>query len=73
MRDFEIKIQNHSLAKVGFFVSLNGFSSEVAAELKRLGRSEYHIVPIERRDIESYLSSDEGFLDWLQKEICKLR
>jgi hypothetical protein len=65
-------MQNHPLAKVGFFVGLNGFSSEVNAELKRMGRSSYHLVLIDKEDVRSYLSSDERLLDWLEKHISKL-
>ena len=72
IRDFEIKMQNHPLAKVGFFVGLNGFSSEVNAELKRMGRSSYHLVLIDKDDVGSYLTSDESLLDWLEKHISKL-
>lgn len=73
LRDFEVKLQNHvKLAKVGFFVSLNGFSTEVSDELKRMGRSEYHIVLIERDDIVMYLTTEIDFLDWLEKRVSKL-
>jgi hypothetical protein len=68
IRDFEIKIQNHiKLVKIGFFVSLNGFSSEVQSELKRAGRDDYHIVIISKEDIQDYLKSNINFFDWLEK------
>lgn len=74
IRDFEIKLQNHgAMTKIGFFVSLNGFTSEVASELKRMGRSAYHVVLIERQDIVEYLASDVGILNWLETKMCKLR
>lgn len=73
VRDFEVKLQNHTfLVKVGVFVSINGFSSEVASELKRMSRSNYHVVMIERADIVAYLDASEGVLSWLEKRICKL-
>ena len=65
IRDFEIKMQNHPRAKVGFFLSLNGFTSEVLSELRR-GRSDYHFVLITREDIVEYLSSEESLLNWLE-------
>jgi hypothetical protein len=72
LRDFEIKLQNHAkLAKVGFFVSLNGFTSQVFSELKRLGRDEYHIVLIKGDDIKNYLSSKIDFFEWLEQQTSK--
>ena len=45
VRDFETKIRNHAkLAKLNFFIALNGFTSEAEEHIKRLGREEYHIV-----------------------------
>ena len=71
---FEIKMQNHaSLAKLGFFVSLNGFSDEVPSELKRMCRSGYHVVLLTRNEIEEYLASDATLLNWLERQISKLR
>src|SRR5262249_2591072 len=73
VRDFEIKLQNHGvLVKVGVFVSINGFTSEVASELKRMSRSNYHVVMIERNDIVAYLNSNDGVIAWLEKCVCKL-
>lgn len=72
VRDFELKLQNHAkLAKVGFFVSINGFSSEVYGELKRLGRDQYHIVLLDRDDIREYVSSEMEFFYWLEKKASK--
>jgi hypothetical protein len=74
IRDFEIKIQNHgSLAKLGFFVSLNGFTDEVPNELKRMCRSGYHVVLFTCAEIEEYLESDVSLLNWLEKQISKLK
>lgn len=72
IRDFEIKLQNHRLAKVGFFVSMNGFTSAVISEMKRMGRSDYHLTLIERSDIVEYLSSDESLLNWLENKMSQL-
>ncbi len=72
LRNFEIKLQNHAkLVKVGFFVYLNGFSSDVESELKRMGRDEYHVVLIDRDDISQYLSSSTDFFVWLEKQTSK--
>jgi len=48
------------MTKIGFFVGLNGFTSEVLSELKRMGRSRYHIVLIERADIVEVLPAKFG-------------
>lgn len=72
LRDFEMKLQNHSaLAKVGFFVAVNGFTAGVREELKRAGREQYHIVLIDRGDIEDYVSSDVDFFVWLEGRASK--
>jgi hypothetical protein len=72
LRDFEVKLRNHAkLAKIGFFVSLNGFTSEVESELKRMGRDAYHIVLINRHDIDDYLSSSADFFTWLEKRAAR--
>ncbi len=67
IRDFEIKLQNHSkLAKIGFFVSYNGFTSEAITELKRAGREDYHIVLLDKNHINDYLKSKKRFYLWLE-------
>lgn len=72
IRDFEIKLQNHSkLVKIGFFVSLNGFTSEVKSELKRCCRENYHVVPLTRVNIEEFLKTEKQFYAWLEDLIAK--
>jgi len=74
LRDFEMKLQNHApLAKVGFLVSLNGFTGGVDAELKRAGRSPYHVVTLDGDDLDSFAVSDGGFFDWLEARVARLR
>jgi len=69
LRDFEGKLRNHAkLVKVGFFVSINGFSSEVANELKRGSRGDQHVVLLDRSNIEDYLSSKQEFFSWIEKQ-----
>jgi hypothetical protein len=73
IRDFEIKIQNHArLVKVGFFISFNGFTKEAITELKRASRDEYHIVIIDRNDINELISSRIDNLSWLEKLVTKI-
>jgi hypothetical protein len=73
LTNFEIKLQNHTkLVKIGFFVCLNGFTSEVESELKRVGRDEYHVVLIDRKDISEYLSLSTDFFVWLEKQVSKV-
>jgi len=72
LRDFEIKIQNHSnLVQVGFFVSINGFSTEIPEELKRLGRDHYHVILLNKKDIEEFINSDKNFFDWLEGKAAR--
>jgi hypothetical protein len=59
------------LVKVGFFVSLNGFTSEVESELKRSSRDDQHIVLLQRSDIEEYLRSNQDFFTWLEKRATR--
>lgn len=73
IRDFEMKMRNHNkIAKIGFFVSINGFSSEVENELKRAGRDEYHIVLIDSEDLKNYLYSNLKIFEWLKNKTTKI-
>ena len=73
IRDFEMKIQNHgNLVKLGFFVSLNGYTSEAKSEMKRIGRDRYHLVLLQRSDIEQYIESADDFFIWLESRIAKI-
>ena len=73
IRDFEMKMRNHTtMVKIGFFVSINGFSSEVENELKRAGRDEYHIVLIDSEDLENYLYSNLKIFEWLENKTTKI-
>lgn len=68
MRDFEGKLRNHArLVKVGFFVSINGFTREVLNELKRGSREMQHIVLLERTDLINYVDSTQEFFAWLER------
>lgn len=72
IRNFEIKLRNHmKLAKIGFFVSINGFTNEVDNELKRAGRDDYHLVLITRHEINEYLSTSQDFFSWLEKQTAR--
>jgi hypothetical protein len=73
IRNFEIKLQNHrNVAKVGFFVSLNGFTSGAMSEFKRLSRENYHIVAIRYEDINEFVNSSEQFFEWLEDKASKI-
>lgn len=72
LRDFEGKIRNHQLVKVGFFLSLNGFTSMFFDELKRVTRENFHIVPLEGKDIEEYLRSRDYFYNWIKSKSSKI-
>ncbi len=68
LRDFEGKLRNHgNLAKVGFFVSLNGFTSQVEEELKRAGRDGHHVVLIKGSNIEHFCASNTDVFTWLEQ------
>lgn len=73
LRDFEGKLRNHArLVKVGFFVSMNGFTREVSSELKRGSREQQHLVLIEGNDLIDYARSGQEFFAWLEKKTAKL-
>jgi len=73
VRDFETKVRNHhAMTRLGFFVGLNGFTSEAANSLRRVGREDYHIVLIDRADISAYLNSNEDVLPWLERCASRL-
>jgi hypothetical protein len=73
IRDFEVKMINHGkMVKVGIFVAYNGFTSEAVNALKRMGRSDHHIVLIDGNDIKDLISTKTKTIDWLEKLISKL-
>jgi hypothetical protein len=72
LRNFEMKMINHSkLTKIGFLVSLNGFTRGIESELKRAGREDYHIVLLEGTDLKDFASSSADFFEWLEKRTAK--
>ena len=67
-----MKMVNHSrLTKIGFFVGANGFTSEIGGELKRAGRSDYHIVLLDGKDLEEFMSSPVDLFTWLEGKTVK--
>ena len=73
VRDFEGKLRNHStMAKIGFFVSVNGFTSEVKNELKRAERDKIKIVLLNYDDLEKYLYSNLNLFEWLEDKAAIL-
>lgn len=73
IRGFWAKLVNHgNLTRVGFFVSLNGFTGAVDDQLKRLSQDEKHIVLVTGDDIDSYLAGGCAVLDWLEALLSQL-
>jgi hypothetical protein len=73
LRDFEGKMRNHAkFTKLGFFVSVGGFTKDVADEMKRLGRDDYHIVLLARAQLDEFANSDVEFFNWLEKHVAML-
>lgn len=73
VRDFETKLRNHNnVTRLGFFVSINGFSREVVNHLKRIGRENYHIVLIDKNALLEYLNGTEYLFEWLRKKVEKI-
>jgi hypothetical protein len=72
LRDFEGKLRNHNnLCRIGFFISVNGFSSECIEQLKRMGRQEHILVLIKGSDIEELITNELNIKPWLEKLISK--
>lgn len=72
MRDFETKIINHKkLVKVGFFISVKGFTREVNSHLKRASREDHHIVLIDSSDLLELATGKNTTIQWLEKLIIK--
>jgi len=71
IRDFDSKMDNHDLAKLGLFISIEGFSEEVFDKfLLRLSRDDKNIILINGGDIESFLETpDEEAESWLRSQI----
>jgi hypothetical protein len=71
-RDFEIKLQNHRpLVKVGIFVAYGGVTREFMTELKRAGRSDYHLAVVTADHIARFLAGGTGVVEWLEAEISR--
>lgn len=72
IRDFETKVRNHSpMVRVGFFVALNGFTSEAKNALKR-GREDHHIALIDRASIQAHLDLGGDVLKWLEENLSQV-
>jgi hypothetical protein len=72
IRDFESKLRDHPMARLGLFVAINGFSSQVPAALNRAGREPYRIVGITHHDIAQLVEEDLDVLEWLARMIAAL-
>jgi hypothetical protein len=72
IRNFEVKLQNHSpKTRIGVLVAAGGFTREAINAIKRASRDSYSIALANREDLEHLAHGGEGVLDWLERIICK--
>ncbi len=73
LRNFEVKIRNHkNFAKIGFFVSANEFCDDSIKDyLKRLGRDEFVIAPINGKDISELLENRYSLEQFLRRRMIE--
>lgn len=68
---FETKLINHyNLARVGIFISINGFEAGCEVQQIRLSRSHKIIILLTGEEIEKFLISTRDTLEWLEELIC---
>jgi restriction endonuclease Mrr len=68
VRNFEVKLQNHTpMTRVGILVAPGGFTSEAINAIKRSSRDPYSIALAKREDLEHLAYGAETVLDWLER------
>jgi hypothetical protein len=72
LRDFETKLRDHPVARLGVFVAINGFSEEAAAVLQRAGRERYRLTLLTRADLASLIKEQLDVIEWLTRSISSL-
>jgi hypothetical protein len=72
VRNFEVKLQNHTpMTRVGILVAPGGFTSEAVNAIKRSSRDPYSIALAAREDLEQLAYGAETVLDWLERVLWK--
>jgi hypothetical protein len=72
VRNFEVKLQNHTpMTRVGILVAPGGFTREAINAVKRSGRDPYSIALATHEDLEQLAYGAETVLDWLERVLWK--
>lgn len=72
VRNFEVKLQNHTpMTRVGILVAPGGFTGEAINAIKRSSRDPYSIALATRKDLEHLAYGAETVLDWLERILWK--
>lgn len=72
IRDFGTKLRDHPIARVGFFVAINGFSREVTGALTGARREPYHLVPLDGADLRELVDEGLDVVEWLARKLSHL-
>ncbi|MBF8303085.1 MAG: hypothetical protein HW396_1366 [Candidatus Dadabacteria bacterium] len=71
VRNFRAKIEDHKHAcKLGFLISVNGFTSNAKEALKRSSH-DLTIILIDNKMLEDYLNNELSLIDWLRHVVSK--
>jgi hypothetical protein len=73
LRNFETKLRDHPMARVGFFVALNGVTREATAALHRATREAYRIVVLTLADLNELVQEEISAIEWLTKKLSAVR
>jgi hypothetical protein len=72
IRNFEVKMMNHPLARVGFFVAPGGFTDGARTEQRRGSRSDYTVVFIDGGDLGEYTDAGAPTVEWLERLVARV-
>jgi len=71
LRNFEVKLQNHTpMTRVGILVAPGGFTSEALNAIKRASRDPYLIALVTREHLDQLAQGATSVLDWLEQVLC---
>lgn len=68
LRDFEVKVQNHPLARFGILIAPGGFSRETSDALKRSSRGHHRIILVDATALEAFVKGADP-REWLETQL----
>jgi hypothetical protein len=71
IRDFEGKLKNHALARLGIVVAPGGFTREATTAIQRGSREDHTITLIDRDDLDQLANGAETVISWLERLLLR--